>query len=242
MPPAVVAMLTQANIVLYPVLIRAGPALEAATRELAASTGGAGFIDAADLTIAVHTAEEDAQNVYTLGYYPAEEALDGKYHRVTVRMSRELSSKTLELHYRPGYLATKSALPAPAPSLEDLLESPLDATGIGLAAQATPDPDRPNAYQVRVSVDLRDIRLERKDGQFTGAFEVSFLFPNSQSAKTKTIPIEIAFSEEQFAKEMERGYLLRASGIEGATGEIFVAVRDRATGAAGSLRIPFPPK
>jgi hypothetical protein len=110
-------------------------------------------------------------------------------------VSGELSSKTLEVRYRPrpGYLATQSA-PAPVPSLEDLMESPLDATAIGLAAQATPDPERPGAYRVHVTVDLRDISLERKDGQFTGAFDVSFLFPDS-SAKIKTYPIDITIPE-----------------------------------------------
>jgi VWFA-related protein len=259
MPPGILAMLEQANIALYPVMthsvefgglglnepmtpkmthVTPGPeffSLQHAVSDLAASTGGAGFDDAADLTTAVRTAEEDAQNSYTLGYYPPEEALDGKFHRIIVKVS----SKTTEARYRPGYLATKSALPAPAPSLADLMESPLDATAIGLSAQATPDPERFGFYRLRITVDLRDIHLERKDGRLAGGFDVSFLFPNSQSAKIKTYPVEIAIAEDRLAETIKQGYSLRASGLDGTPGEIFVAVRDRATGAAGSLRIPF---
>ncbi len=251
-PPSVLSMLAQANIALYPVLIRTvlvGNALKGSgpdfmdmqhkVRDFAATTGGDGFSDASELKTAVRTAQEDAQNSYTLGYYPAEEALDGKFHRVTVKVSgKELSNRTPEVRYRPGYLATKSALPAPAPSLEDLMESPLDATAIGIAAQAAPDPERSGFYQVRITVDLRDIRLERKEGRFTAAFDLSVLLP-SQPAKPKTFPIEITLSEDQLAKAMEQGYLLQATGITGAPGELQVAVRDRATGAAGSLRIPL---
>jgi hypothetical protein len=256
-------MAVQANIALYPVLthsvefgglgvnepmtlkmthVTPGPeffSLQHAVQDLAESTGGAGFDDASALTTAVRTAEEDAQNSYTLGYYPAEEALDGKFHRITVKLSgKELSNRTPEVRYRPGYLATKSALPAPAPSLEDMMESPLDATAIGIAAQAAPDPERSGSYQVRITVDLRDIHFERKDGHLTGAFDLSLLFP-SQAVKTKTYPVEITVTQDQLAKTMEQGYLLRASGIDSQPGEIQVAVRDRATGAAGSLRIPL---
>ena len=64
-PPAVMALLQQANIVLYPVLVRlvrdcARRAKPSATQALAAATGGRAFADALDLTFAVRTAEEDA--------------------------------------------------------------------------------------------------------------------------------------------------------------------------------------
>jgi VWFA-related protein len=247
-PPAVVAMAEQANIALYPVLIRTvivgnpigfGPdfmATQHAVRDLAAVFGGAGFDDAADIKAAVRTAEEDSESAYTLGYYPAEETLDGKFHRIVVKVSnRELQNNAFEVRYRAGYVATKSTTPPPASTLSELLESPLNATTIGLSALATPDPSRPGSYRVRITVDLRDLHLDRGNGHFIGAIDLSFLHPATQSVITRTIRIDIA--EGDLARSFEEGYVVNAIGIDGQTGQIHLAVRDRATGAAGSLRI-----
>jgi VWFA-related protein len=249
-PPAILAMAAQANVALYPVLIRTvvvgnpfrpGPdfmATQHAVRDLAATTGGAGFGDAADLKTAVRTAEEDSENVYTLGYYPVEEALDGTFHRIVVKLSgKELSSRHIEVRYRPGYLATKSALPAATPSLDELMETPLDATTIGLAAQAVADPEHAASYRLRITVDLRDVHLDREEGHYLGALDMSFLLPGSRSVRTVAMRVDIP--EAQFAQAIEGGYAVNVSGVNAPPGEIQVVVRDRATGAAGSLRIPL---
>ena len=104
-PPAVMGMLLQADIHLYPVLIRTVEydvpdfmGTQKAGRDLAALTGGAGFDDALDLQLAVQTAEDDSQTAYTLGYYPSEEVLDGQYHRITVKLAgkrRTISQSTI---------------------------------------------------------------------------------------------------------------------------------------------------
>jgi hypothetical protein len=154
--------------------------------------------------------------------------------------NKEQLNKAFEVRYRTGYLATKSAMPAPAPSLVELLESPLDATAIGLAGQAKPDSRRPGSYRVRITVDLRDVHLNRNDDHFTGAFDLSFLYPASQSIKIKTVRVDIP--EDQLAQAMQEGYEVNVAGLEGQTGEIHVAVRDRATGAGGSLHIPLAPQ
>ena len=53
-----------------------------ATKALAAATGGRAFFDARDLTFAVQTADEDSHTAYVLGYYAADDMLDGKYHQI----------------------------------------------------------------------------------------------------------------------------------------------------------------
>ena len=76
------------------------------------------------------------------------------------------------MRYRPGYLATKSIQPAAVPSLEELIETPLDATAVGIAAQAGPDP-RPGSYQLHLTVDLRDVHLDREEGRLLGVIDLS---------------------------------------------------------------------
>ncbi len=242
-PGPVMGMLLEANIALYPVLVRtveygAGDfmATQHAVRDLAAVTGGTGFDDAGDLPLALKTAEEDSRGAYTLGYYPSEEVLDGRYHRLTVTVAVGKPAH-LEVRYRPGYLATKqdlamSALPR-ADAIAELFENPLDDTAIGLTARTEPDP-RPGRYQVRLTVDLHDVHLERTGVQWVGKVEVAFPFENGPRVSM----IGINLTDEQMAQFLERGLVIDATGIQ-ATGEaIRVVVRDPSTGVAGSLRIP----
>jgi YfiH family protein len=50
--------------------------------------------------------------------------------------------------------------------------------------------------------------------------------------------MRIDMSESQFSQAIEQGFVVNVSGINARPGDIFISVRDRATGAAGSLRIP----
>ncbi|HEY1760086.1 MAG TPA: VWA domain-containing protein [Bryobacteraceae bacterium] len=243
-PPAVMAMAQQANIVLYPVLVRAtggelclGAPIDAA-QDLANATGGRAFFDSLDLGFAVRATQEDATTTYVLGYYPAEETLDGKYHTITVKLFNKAPDKQpLEVHYRPGYLATKAAVPAPSPTPQELFEGPVNAAGIGLSGLATANAEHPGLYEVRVTVDLHDIHLERKDGHFTGSFDVSVPDPSTKGT-VRTGTISLDYTDQQFVEAVETGFKVSISGAQAESGEIRVVVRDHSTGLAGSLRIP----
>lgn len=246
-PPAIIGLAQQANIVLYPVLVRAtggelceGEALEPA-QQLASVTGARAFFDSLDLPFAFHTTEEDAGSAYVLGFYPSQETLDDKYHQISVKLrNKALEKQNPELHYRSGYLATKVAPPPPAPSLQDLFQSPVNASGVGLAAQASPDGEHPGLYQLTLTVDLHDIRMQPKDGHFAGSLELSLMNPSdSDTVKTGTIALDLTSS--QFASALETGLTIKLTGLAAIAGEIRVAVRDASTGAAGSLRIPVAP-
>ncbi|HEY1760088.1 MAG TPA: VWA domain-containing protein [Bryobacteraceae bacterium] len=252
-PPPLVASLSitiarQSNIIVYPVVIRTVtcatcPHLELDrehyTRQLAAATGGRAFFDAMDLPFAVQAAEEDSRTAYVLGYYPDEEMLDGKYHTITVKLRDKTGiPKAAELNYRPGYLATKSAVPPPAPTPRELFEGPVNSAGIGLVAQAVPDTAHPGLYDLRVTVDLHDIHLERKDGHFIGAFDVSVPNPSAKGT-VNTATVSIDLTDAQVDAALENGGAVTLSGLQAQAGELRVVVRDRSTGTAGSLRIPI---
>jgi VWFA-related protein len=225
LPPAVMALLQRANIVLYPVNVRgvggfASLESEYATRELGTASGGRGFFDAMDLTFAVRAAQEDSVSAYVLGYYPPERMLDGQFHKINVKLRDE----AFEVHYRSGYLATKAAVP-------------LASSTIGLTAQAALEAQHPGLYDVRVTVDLHDIHLDRKDGRFTGEFDVSV--PDASAKGTvKSARFAINLTDEQLAEALEKGFAVLVKGAESESGEIRVVVSDRATGVAGSVRVP----
>lgn len=205
-------------------------------RMLAAATGGAGFDDADDLQLAVKTAEEDSAGAYTIGYYPPEQVLDGKYHELTVTVAGQKSAH-LEVRYRPGYLATKAQEPkaaAPEPNrLAAIFRNPLDVTGIGITAQLRPDAQA-GLYQLRVAVDLHNIHLERKNNRSVGRIEIGFLV--GTNALTRTLDLDL--SDAQLAEALKTGYVTTATGVPALADGIHVAVCDDYTGLAGSLRIP----
>jgi VWFA-related protein len=240
-PPVVAGLLLRTNIVLYPVMVRGVGCWDCPPEELAqqggvqgiaAATGGTA--DAMDLSFAVHTAEEDSRSSYVLGFYPSEEMLDGRYHRLTVKVH----NTAYHLNYRPGYIATKAAPPAPLLSDQALLDAPLDSAGIGLTAQLQPDPDRPGERKLQLVVDLHDVHLEADGARLKGAFDV--LVANRASGALGSSRIAVDIPMEALAEALETGYSVIFSGIDAGPGELRAVVRDPSANAAGSLRIPVP--
>jgi hypothetical protein len=105
--------------------------------------------------------------------------------------------------------------------------------------QATPDAQHPGLYEVRMTVDLHDIQLDGKDGHFTGAFDMSVPKPSAKGT-VMTGSVAVNLTDDQLAKALESGFPVKLAGAESEAGEIRVVVRDRATGTAGSLRVPVP--
>jgi VWFA-related protein len=242
-PPEMMRRMQQANIALYPVRVRGlgGFAdLEGeVSRELGNASGGRGFFDARDLAFAVQAATEDSGTAYVLGYYPDEAMLDGKFHKITVKLADQL----LEVHYRSGYLATKDDVPATAAkdaaNLAELMESPMNSSGIGLGARAERDTGHQGFYEVPVTVDLHDVKMERKAGHFVG--KLDFAIPGLSSQRNvRTGEAALDLTDAQFASALENGYTFTIKGVEFDTPKILLVVRDHATGAAGSLLVTLP--
>lgn len=73
---------------------------------LAADTGGKALLDNNDLSVGMVQVQKDINAYYILGYYSTNEATDGKYRKVRVKLANpELQAK---LDYRPGYYASKT--------------------------------------------------------------------------------------------------------------------------------------
>jgi VWFA-related protein len=71
---------------------------------LASDSGGKALLDYNDLTQGIVRAEQAVSSYYLIGYYTTNTALDGKFRRVKISLSRDLSAK---LDYRQGYYAGK---------------------------------------------------------------------------------------------------------------------------------------
>jgi VWFA-related protein len=72
---------------------------------LAGDTGGKALLDNSDLGVGIQAAQKDQSSYYILGYYSSNDALDGRFRRIKVRMAdAKLQAK---LSFRTGYFAGK---------------------------------------------------------------------------------------------------------------------------------------
>jgi Ca-activated chloride channel family protein len=75
--------------------------------EIAAQTGGRAFSAAlaTDLPSVAARIAVELRNQYVLAYYPSNQARDGKYRRVEVKLSQPHGMSSLKAHWRLGYYA-----------------------------------------------------------------------------------------------------------------------------------------
>jgi VWFA-related protein len=71
---------------------------------LAADTGGKALLDNNDLSVGIVQAEQSIGSYYILGYYSANQNLDGRFRRIKITFGGDPSAK---LNYRQGYFAGK---------------------------------------------------------------------------------------------------------------------------------------
>jgi hypothetical protein len=197
---------------------------------LARLTGGDVYLNTNGIEDSIQSAIEDAELTYTLGFYPSQEMQDGQTHKLSVKVAR----KGVSVRYRENYSASiPTAVAGERPTLDQLMVDSLDATQIGLTAQAIPEASRAGWFNVRVLVDLHDVKLEHEGMRWTGAIEVSIHPEGSTVLRKVTHKIDIP--EDQLAPGLEKGVEIETP-IE-AAGVVRVVVQDQGSQAAGSVRI-----
>jgi VWFA-related protein len=246
-------LLTAANIAVYPVDTRGLRApdpprgrgrLESNAPpdvmvRLADETGGRAFYFNNDLQASIRTAISDAEVSYTLGFYPSENAFDGKFHNLSVKVAR----KDVEVRHRAGYFAVKDKVPDEKERksmMAELLVSPLDASQIGLQASVQPVPGSGNAFRVALRIDASDLQMERRSDRFVGTLDLVMRVESSKqkAVQIRTIPIDLA--EDAFRSVLTHGLVLEDTVTAGRpVDRVRIVLQDPATGFAGSLWLPL---
>jgi len=70
---------------------------------LADDTGGKALLDSNDLTEGITQVQKDVSSYYVLSYASANTAQDGRYRKITVKLSPKIAALKPKLDYRPGY-------------------------------------------------------------------------------------------------------------------------------------------
>ena len=207
-------------------------------RLLADWTGGKAFLNSNDIQGAIRQAMEDAEIVYTLGFYVDSNDLDSSYHNLKVKIGR----KGLDVRHRQGYFATPPA--SAAQSLADIVVNsafaPVDATGIGLTASLKPTPADPALYTLQFTIDFQNIHLEEANGKWTGGLTFLALEQSDIGKVTDSAPhnISIDITEARRQTLMQEGLSMRLTVKPSPNmSQIRLAVVDQGSGNVGSLRI-----
>ncbi|MEN6605502.1 MAG: VWA domain-containing protein [Bryobacteraceae bacterium] len=209
-----------------------------AMKMLADGTGGVMFKDTNDLGKALRQAIEDAQVTYTLGFYPDQDALDGKYHELSVKVAR----KGIDVRHRNGYMAVKdTALGAEERKamLRDTLWSPLDASSIEIVARADA---HDGSVDLALSINPETFTLEQKQDRWVGGLDVYLSQCDTQGKELETTrdTVDLNLTAGRYAAR-QSNWLAMAKTVRPKPEaiELRVIVQDRPTGVLGSVRIPL---
>ncbi len=142
---------------------------------LAAETGGKSFFDSNDIALGIQRTQEAMGSYYLLGYYSSNNALDGKYRKILVKLNNPKLAAKLE--HREGYYADKVWGKLNAQDKEQQLKEALSAgdpaTDLPLALQIDYFRVAPTAYLVPVSIKIPGsvVALAAKGGAATTQFD-----------------------------------------------------------------------
>jgi VWFA-related protein len=265
---AAVRALNNSGIAVYPVDARGlmvMPGLDAATRrasnapiairmapirdnidgmkELADRTGGRAAFNTTDLGAAVRRAIDDARVTYTIGYYPSDEAQDGKFREIKVKVNRP----DVDVRYRRGYFALK---PSDASDKTRKAEtraavwSPLESTAIALNARAdfVQEPE-PNSLNVLLQIDPTTVDFRHEGDRWNAVLDIVYVQKDEHGVVRPggiADTLTLAFTEANFAKLGQQGLMRqRRFPRQPGASTLRIVVRDVSSGAMGSITIPY---
>jgi VWFA-related protein len=218
------------------------PALSSPTiLALADETGGKAYYNTNDLATAVQHALSDSDATYLVGFYPAEETLDGKFHELKVKVR----AKGTDVRYRRGYFATADVPLTNEQRDQEItaaVSSPLESTGVAMKVRVDPaDQPKPGSLRLVVGIDLNTLTLAPKGDHHAGAVQLIMLQQASDGrhlTKTDEI-IKLDLTPEEFARMTNDGLVLvKYLKPEPDAFQIRVFVLDTNSGALGSVFVP----
>jgi VWFA-related protein len=212
---------------------------------LAADTGGKVYLDSNDLAAGIQQAQQQFRSYYILGYYATNNAQDGKYRKITVKLTNGLEAK---IEARPGYYAQKVWGKFNGSDkemqLQDALSSADPQTDLPLALEIDYFRISPTAYFVPVSVKIPGSVIALAEKKSGGKTQFDFIGNVLDERKTVVgtvrdfIPITVAASD---AEKLARRNFHYDAGFTLAPGKyrIRFLVRENQTGKMGTFDTRF---
>jgi len=212
---------------------------------LAADTGGKAYFDSNDLAGEIVQAQQAMRSYYLLGYYSTNQALDGKYRRISVKLNTKLAAK---LEHRPGYYADKVWGKLNGQEKEQQLKEALSAgnpdTDLPLALQIDYFRISATSYFVPVSIKIPGsvVALAAKGGAAITQFDFAGQIQDEQHAVVGNVRdnIKIRLDQGNAAKAGHKSFQYDAGfTLEPGKYRMKFVVRENITGKMGTFEARF---
>ncbi|HEY8549559.1 MAG TPA: VWA domain-containing protein [Vicinamibacterales bacterium] len=211
-------------------------------RTLAEQTGGFAAVETNDFDGAFTRIVNENSTYYVLGYYPPSNKRDGRFHKIEVRVKRP----GLSVKARRGYAAPKGKpektdvdpTAGTSPALRELLNSPLQTSGLTLNVQAAAFSGTKDNVAVTVEVVGRNLKFQEKGGLYQNEIEVSLLpleaRGKAQQGKRSEVKLNLRPQTAQIMQATAVRLLPRLSLPPGRY-QLRVAAREAGGGLTGSV-------
>ena len=212
---------------------------------IARATGGTYNHNTNDIGIDVRKVMEESAVTYTLGFYVDDKKLDGKSHDLSVKLAKKPETSGATVIHKKSYMATSAQTDQQQRGgMPELIADPLDATSVSIMAATAPNPSKPGNHAVQVRVNIADLQFERKDDKWAAAFDLGMAIEtlDGKPSRVITVPNKLSLTDDQLKKGLAGGLIVdSAAPTPAQPSRLRVVVQDKASGAAGSVRIPIGP-
>jgi VWFA-related protein len=249
---ATAKQLGDANVAVYPVdarglyAPRGGGRYESPNMDsmvlIANGTGGLPFYNTNDIASSIRKAVDDSRVSYVLGYYPSNDKWDARFREITLKVARP----GVQLRYKTGYFAVPANPDNPDRNetlTSDAIRSPLQMIDLGLEVHADPIASATGReLKVNVRVDPAAMSFKKVGDRWTDGIEVVWvgLTPDGRILDRDKDSVELK-PEQSGYEEIKRTGLSFSEHIKlgSDSTELRLILRDRGTGAIGSVNIPL---
>lgn len=229
---------------------------------LARDSGGKAFVNGNDFAGIIATVVSSSSDFYTVSYMPQNEALDGKYRKVDVK----IAGGKYNLSFRRGYFADSMDLPGaqPVQSAAAAATDPLRPFMVlGMPQteqilyktliQPLPPKTEPSAndnpshtgqrYSVDFALDTKDLNLKlENDGTHKGTLVVSLIVFDryGQISSRRDHLVALNIKPETYAVFQQAGVQLHAE-IEAPSSQYWLrtGIYDQASHKVGTMEVPL---
>ena len=206
---------------------------------LADGTGGRATYADNDIQGAMRRAVEDFEVSYTIGFYPADDKLDGSYHTLQVKVNR----KGADLRHRKGYFASDVKVATERDrenAINRAMQNELDATRIGVMGVPTPVEGQPGLYMVEMIIDAHDLQFQPKGDRWVANIAYATYFSKTPKLVGSVETLAVSLTEERLRDVLTTGLSMsRGIFVGNEEGRIRIVIEDRSTGKVGSVWIPL---